>query len=764
MEQPTYLILTLVPYPYGGGESFMYQTITWMIKAGFRCVWVSYARKTRDQKKKITIIDGCIFHTFAGYPEDASFEEIVETYHPDVVHLQGPIVYLALPFLEERKIPTLVGFHFWNGILNPTSAGGFDNHNILQRINTQKNSIGEKFSLDAICQKKSPSILFYVASDFINQVITSLGGHKIPNVIYPSPPDYHFKVCEYDPTDNQRRYITIININRGKGGDIFYDIVKGIKDLPFLAICNEANVDTLDDDISKEISSGHVTTYTNIKDIYAQTRLLLVPSHVDETFSRVAYEGAANGIPILTTGTGFVKTLLGEAGIYLSHQSQDWITAIRKIYYQDDELQQRSLLLKKQVKAYEMGEQEKKLVPIIQQLLPYSPRRNIMLFVPWCDQGLGIQGKLYSKLLRQAGYQVHIFSFLSYFCIDTPLQYDPYNHTWQQDNTAFQQESNEWTEYDSIYYSYNTREEVTCRELRQFIKSRHIGLCLIPEICYLPIFEKVKVLKSLHVRCYAIPNIETCRQSELHLYDEVFDKILCNTKICQKILSSKNILHLEYIGHCYPPNNLVPGEVTKLFDSNAPTRFLHVSGYNGMTRKQTLVVLEAFKQARQIAGNKVELTVTFSKNIPPKVYEYIGDNSGILVITQPLSHAEILNLYAQHHVSIQVGSHEGLGLGFYESLSCGTPVISLDCAPHNEIIINDKTGWLLPIQEIPLPDNDEGLVKAAGFNSCHLTEKIIYLANHPQAIQRLIPLIIQEGRKKWSPETFITRLINALES
>ena len=730
----TYLILTLVPYPYGGGESFMHQTIPWLQRKDSRCVWVAFSRQT-TKRTTICSEDGCIFHTYGEYPTVERFEEIYSIYQPDIIHLQGPIVYLAVPFFKKYRVPLLVGFHFWTGIIKPNDQGGFDNKDILAN--------SHHLILDSLCQEQTSYMEFYVASDFMNEVIQALGGQQISNIIYPIPPPEHYLVERKDSW-----YITIININHGKGGDIFLEIVKAIKDLPFLAICNEPNVgiynsgsqrylNSLDDEIVREIN-GEVLTYTDVKEVYAKTKILLIPSHVDETFSRVAYEGAANGIPILTSGKGFVKQLLGNAGIYLSENPQDWIDAIRQLYHRDDLLAERSKMLKEQV--FKLGDQQLKFNPLIDNLLLLSPKRNIMIFAPWCDQGLGVQAKLYSELLRGEGYKVHIFSFLSYFCLD---QLD-----------KFQQDPKEWQEYDTIYESYNTREEVTERELRQFVISRNIGLCLIPEICFPPIFEKVKILKKYHVRCYAIPNIETCRKDELGKYS-LFEKILCPTRQCYNILKKEGVTNLEYIGHCLPLHRdpqVIP---------ETPTKFLHVSGYNALTRKQTLLVLKAFREAQSIVGKKIELTVTFSKNIPGSIFAYDGD--GISLITRTLSHQEILDFYTEHHVSIQVASHEGLGLGFYESLACGTPVISLDQAPHNEVILEGKSGWLIPSREFDLSDNNQSLVKGGTFNPKDLTAKIVYLACYSKKISKVKEACFKE-QKKWSREAFMKRLITAFEA
>lgn len=707
----------------------MHQTIPWMQQQGFQCVWVAFSRNTRI-RTTIQSKGDCIYHTYHGYPNEKRFEKILQTYCPDLIHLQGPIIYLALPFYKKYRLPLLIGFHFWTGVFRPNEKGGFDNKDILDNITA--------LTLDPICQETKLALEFYVASDFINTVIASLGGQEISNVIYPIPPPEHYLV--FKEGIKTQKYITIVNTNRGKGGDLFLEIVKEIKELPFLAICNEPNHDGLDEAIGREIN-GRMLPYSEMKEVYATTRILLIPSHVDETFSRVAYEGAANGILILTTGKGFISQLLGEAGIYLDEEDvKGWIEAIRHFYVREDLLTKYGQLLRDQVSK--LGDQETKFNRLVTKLVPLSPKRNLMIFTPWCDQGLGYQSKLYSRLLRQEGYKVHIFSFLPYSCID-------------QDNTL-QQDPSEWTDYDTLYCSYNTREEVTSRELRQFVLSRNIGLCLIPEICFSPIFEKVAILKQLKVKCYALPNIEICRKDELEQY-KCFDRILCVTRQCYNVLKEAKVsAPLDYIGHCLPWKS----PVSLKLKSEDPIKFLHVSGYNAITRKQTLKVLVAFKQALEIVGSRIALTVTFSRNIPHDAYRYAG--KGITLYTEGLSHAQIKTLYQQHHVSIQVASHEGLGLGFYESLACHTPIISLDQAPHNEVIIEGRSGWLLPSSPFELHDNDQALVKGGHFNPEDLSDKIIWLACHPEEVIKVIATCDEEV-VKWSPEPFIQRLTRSFD-
>jgi glycosyltransferase involved in cell wall biosynthesis len=139
---------------------------------------------------------------------------------------------------------------------------------------------------------------------------------------------------------------------------------------------------------------------------------------------------------------------------------------------------------------------------------------------------------------------------------------------------------------------------------------------------------------------------------------------------------------------------------------------VHIGGHNSIQRKQTPKVLAAFVEASKFRRD-IHLTVTMMSDQSEYIVTHLPPN--VTLIDRILSHAEILKLYECCDVSIQVSSHEGLGLGFYESISRGTPVISLDVPPHNEVVLRGKTGWLLKTTDQALPDNDDGIVKAAKF-------------------------------------------------
>lgn len=740
-----YLILTKVSYPFGGGESFMYQTIEWMTSIGFEVVWLSFCDKFHRNysSDEYSFENGCHFYKIPGGLTSSTLEKVLLHFSPDVIHIQGVMCSLSYSTIKKLRIPTIIGYHFWFGLLTPNQYGSFNNIDIIGNIDSHSIS---NFYLDV-----EEEFLFtqYVVSDFMNNVLLSAGSTPIKNVVYATSDDSQFLPnIQKSPMD--KKYITLVNINKLKGGDIFLEIVKRVN-FPLIGICTEPNTDGLDEKIKTELEKkrGMFLKYTtNIKKIYDDTRILLLPGHVDETFCRAAYEAAACGIPIITTGVGFIREMLGDCAIYLSRDPEEWVKTISEIYTNKFALNILSDKLRERSKRFKTNKSLLQKLVLERSLL--SKNNNVCIFCPWCDQGLGIQSKGYTDILLKCGYRVHIFSFLPFLA--------------QKKNHYFQKNPEEWENYTSIYYSYNDREKVTLTEIEHFVFSRNIGKFIIPEVCFPPIYEKVKFLKSIGVEVFAIPNIETVRVGELNEYLN-FTKILCNTRVCEKILKTylKNKSLISYIGHYTLPFASEEREDKKRDYSTI--NFLHVSGYNAITRKQTKLVCEAFalidKESDIFTEERIILTITSSKKIPEELLPYVK-NKNIIFDCSDLSYSEIRNYYKSSHCSIQVASHEGLGLGFYESIAEECPVISLECAPHNEIV-TEQSGWLIECTPFGLRDNDQALVSGYTFKPEDLKNKILEIsANKGQLIKNKITRL-REYSKEWSIENFTKRFIVSLE-
>ena len=130
------------------------------------------------------------------------------------------------------------------------------------------------------------------------------------------------------------------------------------------------------------------------------------------------------------------------------------------------------------------------------------------------------------------------------------------------------------------------------------------------------------------------------------------------------------------------------------------------------------------------------------------------------MVRETLDRDAILKLYRDADVSIQVSSHEGLGLGFYESIAQGTPVVSLDVAPHNEAVVHQVTGWLLPATPRPLPDNDDGIVTAASFDVDQLASVLSELSR--DEVEKCTIATNRALGARFDEIKFLMRLIEAI--
>ena len=732
-SEKIYMIITCTSYPFGGGESYMLQTMKYAYEEGYKNVWISFNDKFGETylEDSIEFDKYGLFVKLSGGFSEFRIYEILDRHCPDVVHTQGRNCEIVSEITRKFRIPTIVGYHFWNGLV--ILGGEVTNRDI------RKNVLNHKINNLYLNVSLNPYAIQYVASEFINDVLSDLGSPVIPNVIYPVS-DKEYYEAKYN---SSAPYITIVNICKLKGAEIVLHLIKNTK-IPFQVIQTEPGSSHLDVEIKKAIEhhnkigipSLYLYNQKKMSHVYQKTRILLVTSLVDETFCRVAYEGASLGIPILTTGRGYIEYMLPIPEIILPEDKKVWLDKCVSLYNSKEDLERLSQNLLEVFERYSSNINKNSLLKLFKQIP--SPNRNIMILTPWADQGLGVQSRTYSKLLMKAGFNVYIFAFLPYSCIDK-------KHNLRKNE-------NEWLDYTGIYESFNDREHITNMELQQFVNKFGIGKCLIPEICYERIFQVARHLSSLHIKSFAIPNVEIVRKSELNEYD-IFHRVLAPSRVLIEKL--KFYCHnMAYIGHGVPDNTL--GKTVE-----TDVHFLNISGLNGHIRKQTLKIVEAFNIAC-INCNNIYLTITMEGNIPHEIYTKCKMNPRIKLIPYHLEHHEIIELYKKSHVSIQVSSHEGIGIGFYESISCSTPVITLNMAPHNEIILENITGWIIPCTLKDLPDNDEAIVKGGEFKTVILADKIKQIADNPSKINELILKTSRYFRENFTDQHLINRIIQNL--
>ena len=328
---PVYLIPTHLGYPMGGGESFLHQTCRILSEFGVKCVWQSFL-----DPKSGWYTTSSLTHTpyyvdvrHAGGCSKQAIRLAVDQFHPDLIHAQGGTSDVAMEIAEEERLTTLIGYHFWHGLVELGATG---NKHILDNIALHKLREGAPL--------QSRLVHKYVASEFMQQVCAQLGSKEKLKVIHPISDAAQFLVQRADLGE----YVLQVNVCHGKGGGIFLDCVKALGDeIPFMGVQSEPDDIAFFDELSAEMAARPacvLTSYGNVREFYRRARIVIVPTLVDETFCRVAFEAAMNGIPVLCTANGYLPSMLGDTGVFLPEDPAEWIDCIRSLYHDEKRLRQ----------------------------------------------------------------------------------------------------------------------------------------------------------------------------------------------------------------------------------------------------------------------------------------------------------------------------------------------------------------------------------------------------------------------------------------
>lgn len=691
------LLISLHGRDSGGGSAFLEQSMHWGVALGMQCIWLSFLTFNNQPYAKDNIEYTENFGTYvelSGGFSTINVSKWLNFLRPDIIHHQGHKRREICELASLHNIPIITGIHFWNGVLNLHPL----TYNTKIDSNLDKHAIAAEF-----CHLlEFPNVYWYCCSDYVLRIIQHYMPSFICPIMYPSSSEKLHKVDR----KGAAAFISQVNIHEKKGGEIFLYILKQLGEkYDFMAVQCEPYSEQLDRKIESTMKlfpappRGHVfRNYTrNIAaDVYRHTKILLLPTLVDETFCRTAFEAMCNGIPIITTGNGFVRELVGDAAIILPENNYElWVEAVVELCENQEHYKVMSEKCKLRSMYFSDTLQMQKFETILQKVC--AARKNVAIFAPFCAQGLGIQTLNYCQ-------------FLKHFCNPFVFSYKPYNAA---NAKKLQSEELEWqVDGVSVYYSQNDRENVTNDELEEFVRVNRIKIFIIPETCWNRVFEIAKFLRARGLIVIGVPNIEIVRKDELdkHAY---FDKLLCSNLWSYETLKNEfRMENVEYLGYSVYPT-MLPSKAVPISDGR-PIRFLALGGMNAIHRKQTHKIAAAFDKI----SRNFHLTITIQMH---QLYDlklldqFANKEPRITIVRKNFSNAEIRDLYMQHDVSLQLSSHEGIGLQFYESLAYGIPVISLDAFPHKEIIKPNESGWLLPSKEVKLRDNPQAIINGAQF-------------------------------------------------
>jgi glycosyltransferase involved in cell wall biosynthesis len=139
--------------------------------------------------------------------------------------------------------------------------------------------------------------------------------------------DYdRFKAVKVNPN---ARYITLLNCNTNKGGEVLRSLAKQIPDYQFLGIKGAYQTQLIYDDIQ---NLSYQPTHEDPRKVYEQSRIIIMPSR-SESWGRVALEAMAAGIPVIVGDTpGLRECTAGAAPVCNQTNMDCWVSHIKELY------------------------------------------------------------------------------------------------------------------------------------------------------------------------------------------------------------------------------------------------------------------------------------------------------------------------------------------------------------------------------------------------------------------------------------------------
>lgn len=128
-------------------------------------------------------------------------------------------------------------------------------------------------------------------------------------------------------TETTREKVTLLNLTDAKGGPLLANLARRCPDRDFLGVLGAYGTQHIPDPLPANLEVIDNTPNV-VDDVYARTRVLLVPSAY-ESFGRVTLEAGASAIPVIAHPTAGLVEACGDAALWARREHpEEWVAAL----------------------------------------------------------------------------------------------------------------------------------------------------------------------------------------------------------------------------------------------------------------------------------------------------------------------------------------------------------------------------------------------------------------------------------------------------
>lgn len=269
----------------------------------FDLLWVRNRIKSRLSHRHFPIDIFRGGRVYRGYEHHRGLEEVVRDFRPDALVIAGgaQASFELAPLCAATGVPSHLYFHELSQVLQLSDFSCLKAVRLFSNSNYTARRLRELLSRDSI------AVPPLVDHDAYRTVTT-------------------------------RQYVTMVNPRKQKGGDVAFELAQSCPDIPFLFVEAWHTKDTFVAGLRREARRMPNVTWRrptpDMRGIYRRTRILLAPSHWEETWGRVITEAHASGIPAIATDYAALPESMGPGGLLVGREApfSEWQTALRRLW------------------------------------------------------------------------------------------------------------------------------------------------------------------------------------------------------------------------------------------------------------------------------------------------------------------------------------------------------------------------------------------------------------------------------------------------
>ncbi|WP_434150775.1 glycosyltransferase [Methylocaldum gracile subsp. desertum] len=303
------------PQSAGGSESSTHDLCISLKRKSINCAvladlgstgltWLRNRIKSKITSKKYPDDNTLGYPVFRGWNPIEGVDEVIESFNPNVAVIQaGQPLLLANAFIQ-NGIPTVV---YLRDVAFDKHGGDYKSHPLLHFLANSQ----------------------FTAKAF--ERFSSLEAKVIPPLV--SSENYRVT-----PT---RQKVVFICPSPLKGVELAFRLAESNPEIPFAFIESWfIPPDRKREYIQRAERSGNIEWMEKQRDmklVYSQAKILLVPSMCNEAWGRVVTESQVSGIPTLASNRGGLPESVGDGGILLDPEGnfEKWDESLKKLWFDD---------------------------------------------------------------------------------------------------------------------------------------------------------------------------------------------------------------------------------------------------------------------------------------------------------------------------------------------------------------------------------------------------------------------------------------------